>query len=279
MAHQCPATRFHDHLPISVFVGIDGKATKTQLTYSLAAKTYNGKAQGATITPKSGVGKATVYYTGTSGTRYTKSTAKPTNAGSYTVTVDIAAGTNYNALKNVSMGTFKINKANVAKVGVTIGDTAWTGKQVKPTKFTYNGIKFTISSNATVNAYGTNQNIGTGKIKITGKGNFTGTKTFTFNIVPRKTAVSKTTVGTGKLKVTWNQVSAAQKISRYQVRYRVAGTSKWITKAYLASASSTTLTGLTKGKVYEVQVRSYKNVSGARYYSAWSTVTTSGKVR
>jgi len=218
------------------------------------------------------VGKVTAIY-------YNNSKTVPTNAGSYAIKVDVAAGTQYSAASNIKLGTFTINKADLSKVKVTIADTAWTGKQIKPKKFTYNGVSFSISTNATVKKYGANKNIGKGTIKLTGKGNFKGTKTITFKIVPKKNSVSKITAGKKQMKVTWKKVSAAQRIIKYEVRYRAKGTSKWTTKAYAASKSSATIKSLKKGKTYEVQVRSYKTVSGVKYYSAWSAAKTSGKIK
>ena len=48
--------------------------------------------------------------------------------------------------------------------------------------------------------------------------------------------------------VTWKKASAAQMVTKYEVRYRVAGTSKWSRpKAAAASKSSLTITKLKKG--------------------------------
>ncbi len=88
--------------------------TKSQFTYSLAAKAYTGSAQGVTVTPKSGVGSVTaVYYTGMDGTSYAKSKTKPKNIGTYKVTVTVAAGSQYLA-GTVVLGKFKINPKKMA---------------------------------------------------------------------------------------------------------------------------------------------------------------------
>lgn len=246
--------------------------TKAQFTCNLTAKTYNGKAQGVSVTSKGGVGKVTAVY-------YNKSKTVPTNAGSYVVTVDVAAGTQYGAVTGLSLGTFTINKADLSKIETAVADTVWTGKQIKPKEFTYNGIIFSISTNATVKSYGKNKDIGKGTITLVGKGNFMGTKIVAFGIAPKKNSVSKLTVGKKQMKVAWKKVSAAQKITKYEVRYRVKGTSKWNTKSYAASASTATIKNLKQGKQYEVQTRSYKTVSGKKYYSAWSTKKTGGKIK
>ncbi len=252
--------------------GSKSVATKNQLTYDLTPKTYNGKAQSVNIMPKSGVGKVTVKYNG--------SAAAPTNAGSYMVTADVAAGINYGAKTEIPLGTFVINKANFSNINLTIPDMTWTGKQLRPVVFTFNGMSYAVSTNVTVNKFGINKNIGKGTIQIAGKGiNFTGTRTITFNILPKKNSISKITAGKKQMKVTWKKVSKAQKITKYQVRYRIKGTSKWKTKTYGASKSSGVIKSLKKGKRYEVQVRSYKTVSKVKYYSAWSSKKTSKKIK
>ncbi len=245
---------------------------KDQLTYDLTSKIYNGKPQGVSVRPKVGVGKVTVKYNG--------SVNVPVNAGSYAVTVDVAVGSDYVAKPGISLGIFNINKADLSKSNVTVSDMTWIGKQLKPTKFTYNGIGFAIGTNAIVNKYGANKNIGKGSVQLTGKGtNFIGTKTATFKILPKKNSISKIASGKKQMKVNWKKMSAAQKVTKYQVRYRIKGTSKWKTKTYGASKSSATIKKLKKGKRYEVQVRSYKTVSKVKYYSAWSVKKNSKKIK
>jgi len=252
----------------------------TQLTYSLATKTYNGKGQGLTITPKSGVGNVTaIYYTGTKGTSYARTTAKPIKVGSYAVTANIANGKNNSAVSNLELGTFKIDKANLAKIKLSVADMAWTGKQIKPTKFIYNGVSFAVKSNATVKKYGANKNIGKGTIQITGTGSFTGTKTITYNIVPKTNSVSRITAGKKQMTVTWSKVAAVQNVTGYQIRVRSKGATAWNTFGFKPSVSSVIVTGLVTGRQYEIQSRSFKTVSGAKYYSAWSAMKTSAVIK
>lgn len=74
-------------------------------------KSYTGSSQGVTIEPVSGTGTYTVYYTGTEGTSYTKSSTAPTNVGKYSVTVDAQKGTSYCAANNLDVGTLTITAA------------------------------------------------------------------------------------------------------------------------------------------------------------------------
>ena len=82
------------------------------------------------------------------------------------------------------------------------------------------------------------------------------------------------------MNVKWKKVSAAQKVSKYEVRYRVAGSSDpWMMKAAGASKSSLVIKSLVKGLTYEVQVRCYKTVSKVKYYSEWSLVKVSKPIK
>ena len=97
------------------------KATATAAQYTLTnnAQTYNGSARAVTVTPASGAGAATVYYTGTGSTTYAKSTTAPTNAGSYSITIDAAAGDDYCAATNLSLGTDSIKKATQSTLTIS----------------------------------------------------------------------------------------------------------------------------------------------------------------
>ena len=245
------------------------EATKSDLNYSINNKVYNGKAQPVPVTPKEGVGAVTVKYNG--------STNVPVKAGTYSVTADVAKNENFDATTGIALGTYTIQPADIKNV--KIPDQVWTGTQRKATTFVYNGISFPISSNASVNKYGANKNIGKGSMTLTGKGNYKGTATINFNSTPKKNSVSKATAGKKQMNVSWKKVSSTQKVTKYQIRYRVKGTSAWVTKTYAASKSSATIKKLTKGKQYEVQVRSYKKVSGANYYSPWSASKTTARIK
>jgi hypothetical protein len=62
--------------------------------------------------------------------RYDGSTAPPTAAGDYTVTVDIAAGTVYAAVPNLPLGPFSIRKAEPAPADLAfdLSDTVYNGR-------------------------------------------------------------------------------------------------------------------------------------------------------
>ena len=89
-------------------------------------------------------------------------------------------------------------------------------------------------------------------------------------------SINGLTKGIGKFTVRYSKNSKA---TGYQIRYSTnSDMSNYKTKNVTSkSTTSKTITGLSKGEKYYVQVRTYKNVSGTKYYSAWSeksTVTT-----
>jgi hypothetical protein len=164
-------------------------------------------------------------------------------------------------------------------MAASVTDAQWTGKQVKPApKVTFGGVPLVNGTDYTL-TYGANKAIGKGTVNVIGKGNFAGARSVAFKVVPKKNKVSKATVGKKQVAVSWSKVSKSQKITKYEVRYRAKGTSKWTTKAFAAKTAKTTVKKLRKGKVYQFQVRSFKTVSGVKYYSAWSATKASKKVK
>ena len=91
-------------------------------------------------------------------------------------------------------------------------------------------------------------------------------------IAPAAPSVSGTTLTT--LKVTWTAPSNSGKpaIDDYDVQYRKSGAS-WQSKPHAGTGTSTTLTGLTTGTTYQVQVQA-KNDEGNSPWSASGTGTT-----
>jgi hypothetical protein len=232
----------------------------------LANKTYTGKS----ITPvvKATYNSATLIL----GTDYSVSYSKNTNAGNASVT--LTGKGKYSGTKVVN---FTILPAPVSKLSVAgIKDQVYNGKVKKPVLAIKHGsLALKLNTHYTVK-HSTRKAVGKATITIKGKGNYTGTKAVTFRILPAKTSVSKLTVGKKQIIATWKKVSGTTK---YEVRYRVKGTSKWTTKSVSGKSSSLKITKLKKNKTYQVQVRSYKTVSKVKYCSAWSATKTSKKVK
>lgn len=148
--------------------------TTGMLDYDLTGVTYNGSAQGVTVTAKSGIeglGAITVKYTKDGET----TTTAPVNAGTYTVTASLAEGANY-AAQDLELGTYTIAKAarnltvNPTSLllypgNLTAQITASTTTDAdKSAVITY---KSANTTGVTVNAAGKVTGVSTGKVEIT----------------------------------------------------------------------------------------------------------------
>ena len=153
-----------------------------------ASLTYNGEVKTATVnSTKSGMGTVTVkYYQG--GTEV----KQPTNAGTYTVKIDVAESANYNAASELTGDgwKFEIAKNTTAPV-VTLSDSyslTYNKSQLKPpVTVTVGGKSLTEGTDYKV-TYGTNINAGeqAGSVVIKAKGNYGFTQvTRTFDIGKR----------------------------------------------------------------------------------------------
>ena len=84
--------------------------TAADFTYNFTSPIYTGSSQAVTVTSsKTGMGSITIKYNG--------STTAPVNAGTYSITIDVAQGESYTALNSLSLGTYKIEKATPVVVG------------------------------------------------------------------------------------------------------------------------------------------------------------------
>jgi hypothetical protein len=187
------------------------------------------------------------------------------------------APTNPDIVQSPSLSPVSI--AESIAVASKIADRPWTGKQIKPAVSIKVSGKLLVANTDYQVSYGANKFIGKGSVTVTGKGNYTGAKTLTFKIVPKKNSVKKITVGKKSAKVYFKKVSAAQKVTGYQVQYRQKGTSKWKTKPVSAKKSVVAIKGLKKGKQYQFRVRAYKTVAKVKYVAPWSAVKTGKKIK
>lgn len=118
---------------------------------------------------------------------------------------------------------------------------------------------------------------GKGYITITANG--IGTRIIPMEVaVPDDCRIEGLKAGKKKLKVT---VSLMEDLADgVQIAYRAKGSSKWKTAKLKIPKFRTTLKGLKKGRRYQVRVRSYVNWSdGKTYYSKWSKIRTSKKIK
>jgi hypothetical protein len=181
--------------------------------------------------------------------------------------------------QNVDLQNAPISAAT-AKVA-PVPNTLWTGKQVKPAVNITLGAKVLKQNRDYTLVYGANTNIGVGTISIAFTGMYAGTpaKAAQFNVIPKNGSVNKLTAGKKKIKVTLSVATKKQQIAGYELNYRIKGNGKWSKKILKASAKSFTAKKLKKGRAYQFRVRTYKSVSGKTYYSAWSKVKISKRVR
>lgn len=152
-----------------------------------------------------------------------------------------------------------------------VSDQYYTGKSKKPAvKIRNNGTLLKKDTDYTI-SYKNNKAIGTATITIKGKGNYVGTKTLTFRILPQKVSIQKVKSSAAKsMTVKWKKCSGG---SSYQIQY--AQNSKFsgaVTVTAKSSETAKTIKKLKGGKTYYVRIRSYKKVSGKKYYSEWSKV-------
>src|SRR5207248_157163 len=87
-------------------------------------QTYTGSPIAATVTCTGGGASSNIKYGGSS--------TAPTAAGTYAVTANCAASTNYNSGTDVTAGNFTINNA-AASASVTNSPQTYTGSQIAAT--------------------------------------------------------------------------------------------------------------------------------------------------
>ena len=152
-----------------------GKATPTVADFVFTAPSnlnYDGKSKIAAVSStKIGMGDVTVKYYDKDGKE-----AEPTNAGDYTVKIDVAAGDNYNEASGLTSGdwTFTIAK-NTTTPDVTLsGDMVYKKQQIQPTVTVKIGNTTLEKDKDYTVTYGENKNAGNsaGTVTITAKGNY-----------------------------------------------------------------------------------------------------------
>ena len=98
----------------SVNVLITAEPVAADYSFTPASTVYNGSAQAVTVTKVNAlVGDVTAVY-------YDGSETAPTNAGSYTISIDVAAntGTQYIAATGIELGTYTITKADASSLTI-----------------------------------------------------------------------------------------------------------------------------------------------------------------
>lgn len=276
------------------FLNSNGAAVSTIETGTYTRKlakadqTITAKAAASTIA----VGKTTtISVTGAKGSKSFSSAdtsiATVTSAGKVTakkvgtvkITVTSSATADYNA-KSVTV-TIKVVPAATSSVSVTNQATGMkvTWKKVTGAKGYYlyrNGTQIKkITSGSTVAFTDTRANTNGTKytykvIAYADSGKSTLSKSLAYYRVARPAISSLKNSASKKMTVKWGKNA---KGSGYQVQYSpsksFASGNKTVTISKNGTVS-TTIGSLTKGKTYYVRVRTFKTVSGKKFYSAWS---------
>ena len=252
----------------------DQTITVNATTFSVAVgktKTVTGSAKGtisfvskdATI---ASVGSSTGVVTGK-------------KVGTVTVTVKAAATTNYNAatkavtIKVLPAATTSVTCTNLAKgIKVTWKKvTGATGYYVYRNDTQIKKITSGSTVTLTDTAAATNGKKYVYKVvAFAGTGKSTLSKSKTIYLVKQPAISSVTNSAAGKMTVKWAKNSTA---TGYEIQYSTSSTFASGKKTVTATGASTVskvIGSLTKGKTYYVRLRTYKTVSGTKYYSAWS---------
>ena len=170
-------------------------------------------------------------------------------------------------------------KTSITIASATIKNMTWTGKALKP------AVKLTLSDGTVLKSgrdytlkYANNKNVGTAKVIVTGINGFEGSKTFTFRINPKGTALSKLTAEKKGFTVKWN--SQKKQTTGYEIQYSLKKNfkgAKTVTvkgKAKDKKILSKKVVKLKAKKKYFVRVRTFKKIGKTKYVSAWSKVKT-----
>ena len=167
----------------------------------------------------------------------------------------------------------KLIKMSSCSISLSTTSYTYNGKARTPAvTVTYKGKKLVKDTDYTV-SYSKNKNVGTATVTIKGIGKFGSSVKKTFKINPKGTSISKLTAGSKKFTVRWKKQST--QTSGYQIQYCTNKSFKSGYKTVTIKGSATTsktIKNLKAAKKYYVRIRTYKIVSGKKYYSSWSVI-------
>ncbi len=172
------------------------KATPTATDFNFSGPaptdlTYNGNSKTATVTSsQNGMGQVTVRYY-----QNGNSVEAPKDAGTYTVKISVADGTNYKAVDNLSDSnwTFTISPNSTAPTVILSGDMVYNSQQIRPEVTVKIGGTTLVQGTDYTVAYGENKKAGktAGSVTITANGNYSfASVNQTFTIAKRPITVT-----------------------------------------------------------------------------------------
>lgn len=177
-------------------------------------------------------------------------------------------------IKCSACGTVKSTNTIYAPKTLTLSPASYTYNNTvrKPSVTVKNSAGKTISSaNYTVSYASGRKNVGSYKVTVTFKGSkYSGSLSKSFQIKPKGTTLKTPSAGSRSFTARWSNVST--QATGYQLQYSTSSKftnakTVWITSNKTASKK---ITNLTAKKKYYIRVRTYKTVSGTKYYSVWS---------
>ncbi len=237
------------------------------ISLSKTSYTYNGSAKKPSVAVKFGT------KTLTKNQDYTVSYSNNTDAGTAKVTV--TGKGNYTGNQKVSYKISKAAQSLTAKAKsakITKGKTTTISAKGKGT-ITYSSGNKKI---ATVNSKGKVTAKSPGKVNITvkakGNDNYkSASKKVAITVKPKAASLkSVKSASSRQMTVKWKKSSG---ITGYQIQYSTSKTFKSGNKKKTvkgASKTSQKISSLKRGKTYYVRIRTYKTVSGTKFYSSWS---------
>ena len=179
-------------------------------------------------------------------------------------------------------GSEPAETTEIAEVTLNKSSYTFTGKKITPilvVKDTHGSIisedYYTVKFSSTVR-----KKVGKYTVTVTGKGSATGTAQATFRIVPKGTSLSKLKSLKKGIRVRWKKQAAkmaSSRITGYQIQIATDKSFTKNKKTVTVTKYKKTVRKITKLKAktkYFVRIRTYKTVSGTKYYSAWSKVRT-----
>ena len=162
-------------------------------------------------------------------------------------------------------------KMHYMSATMPVSGITYSGAVRKPTITVKDPAGKVISSKYYTVTWKNNKNVGTASATVTFKGIYMVTIQKTFKILPKATALSGVSALSKGFKVNWK--AQTSQTTGYQVQYSVNKNFKSPVTKTVTSYKTRTLTvkKLSAGKRYYVRIRTYRTVSGQKYYSAWST--------
>lgn len=230
------------------------------VSLSATSYIYNGKAKKPTITVKDSNGKKI------SSSNYTVTYSNNTKIG--TANVKVTFKGNYTG--TISK-TFTINP----KISLSATSYTYNGKSKKPTVTVKDGNGKKINTKYYTISYSFGRkNVGKYTVTIKFKNGHKGTYKKTFTIKPKSTSISTITAKSKGFTVKWKKRST--QTTGYQIQYSTNSnfTDAKIVTVSKNSTTSKTISNLSARKSYHVRVRTYRTVSGTKYYSSWSNKKT-----